>query len=247
MNRQLKVIGGIVITLAIVAAGVLLYIYASGGSGTPTAALSAPTLEPTTAAQKVYRIDPNQSEVRFTLDEKLMGNPTTVVGKTNQIAGDILIDPSSPTKSTIGAIRINARSLATDNEMRNRMIRSQILQSSQDQYEFIEFTPKSITGLPDKVTAGQAVNLKITGDLTIRDVTKSVTFDTTVTLVSDPAEYLQGSATTTVKRADFNLEIPKVPSVADVTEEVKLDINFKAILADSADVAQSTAPATAGQ
>jgi polyisoprenoid-binding protein YceI len=238
MNRQLKVIGGIVVTLAIVAAGVFFYMYATGGSGTPTAALSAPTLESTTAAQKVFRIDPNQSEVRFTLDEKLMGNPTTVVGKTNQIAGDILIDPSSPGKSTIGEIRINARSLATDNDMRNRMIRSQILQSSQDKFEFIGFVPKSITGLPDKVTPGQPVNLKITGDLTIRDVTKSVTFDTTVTLVSDSTEHLQGSASTTVNRADFNLEIPKVPSVADVTEEVKLDIDFKAVLANSAATGQ---------
>jgi polyisoprenoid-binding protein YceI len=172
------------------------------------------------------------------------------VGKTNQIAGDILIDPSSPGKSTVGGIRINARSLATDNEMRNRMIRSQILQSSQDKFEFIQFVPTSITGLPDKITAGQSVNLKITGDLTIRDVTKPVTFDTAVTLVSDTAEHLEGSASTIVKRADFNLEIPKVPSVADVTEEVKLDIDFKAVLADSAnsaDIAQSTAPATSGQ
>lgn len=230
MNRQLKLLGGLIVAAVIVVAIALIYIYVSGGSATPSAPVSAPTLAANSGTQKVYRIDPEQSEVRFTLDEKLMGRPTTVVGKTNQIAGDILVDPANPAKSTIGEIRINSRSLATDNEMRNRTIRGQILQSSLDKFEFIVFKPTSITGLPDSVTPGQPVNIKVTGDLTIREVTKPVTFDATVTLFTDGSERIEGTATTVVQRADFDLQIPNVPSVADVTEEVKLDMDFKALL-----------------
>jgi polyisoprenoid-binding protein YceI len=234
MNRQVRVVSGILLAVAVVAIAALVYIYMKGGSGTVSAPINAPTLEASTSTQKVYRIDPAQSEVRFTLDEKLMGQPNTVVGKTSQVTGDILLDPSAIANVSVGEIRINARSIATDSGMRDRMMRGEILQSSQDNFEFIVFKPTSVTGLPATVTPGEEVSFKITGDLTIRDKTKSVTFDVKAKLVSESPERLEGTATATVLRADFGLEIPRVPSVADVTDEVKLDIDFKAPLTSGA-------------
>src|SRR4051812_18315411 len=92
MNRQMRIISGVLVAIAIVAIGALLYIYLKGGEGTVSAPINAPTLEANSSTQKVYRIDPKQSEVSFTLDEKLMGQANTVVGKTNQVTGDILVD-----------------------------------------------------------------------------------------------------------------------------------------------------------
>jgi polyisoprenoid-binding protein YceI len=232
MNRQLQVISGILVAIAVVAIAALGYIYLRGGTGAVSAPIAAPTLAANdggTGTQKVYRIDPEQSEVRFTLDELLMGNPNTVIGKTNQVTGDILLDLTTPSQASIGEIRINARSIATDSGMRDRMMRGEILQSSQENFEFIVFKTTSITGLPEKVAPGEEVNFKITGDLTIRDITKPVTFDVKAKLVSGSPDRLEGSASAVVKRADYGLEIPRVPSVADVTDEVKLDIDFKAV------------------
>lgn len=246
MNRSLvKVIAGIVVLGVVVVAGALVYIYASGGSAVPSSSLNAPALtvaENSSGSQVVYRIDPSNSEVSFTLDEKLMGNPNTVVGKTNQVAGDIMVDAKTPANSKVGIIKIDARGLSTDSEMRNRMIRGQILQSNSDKFEFIQFEPTGVTGLPDTVTPGQPITFKITGNLTIRDITQPVTFDATATLAADN---LSGTASTVVKRADFKLEIPRVPTVADVTDEVKLAITFKATPAASSSVA--TAAATSAQ
>jgi hypothetical protein len=53
-----------------------------------------------------------------------------------------------------------------------------------------------------------------------------VTFDVTVTPVSETR--LEGNAVTTVKRSDYNLVIPSVPGVADVSEDVRLEIDFVA-------------------
>ncbi|NTV65960.1 MAG: YceI family protein, partial [Oscillochloris sp.] len=39
---------------------------------------------------------------------------------------------------------------------------------------------------------------------------------------------LSGSATTTVSRADYGLDIPSVPMVANVSEQVKIEISFMA-------------------
>src|SRR5437762_12731654 len=124
-----------------------------------------------------------------------MGNNATAVGKTNQVAGDIVVNLDNPSSSTIGTIRIGARTLATDSSMRDRMIRSQILQSAQDQYEYINFAPTSISGLPDKVVAGEAIPIEIVGNLTLDGQTHAETFKGTVTLTTDTPAQLQGTAT----------------------------------------------------
>lgn len=274
-----SVIGVLLLMAASAAASIFIYVSVVGGSGEPSATISAPTLDPATptpdprdaeiarlstqvaellaanatlsaapdtvvtveatpeatlesaaapaAAQTtLYRIVPENSEVRFILTEDLRGVPTTVVGVTDQVAGDVLVDFTTPANSRVGMIRINARTLATDNNFRNGAIRERILQSIQADYEFIEFTPTAITGLPARVEVGQAVTFEITGDLKVRNIVRPVTFEATVTATAD--DRLEGTASTTVQRADFNLTIPNVPGVANVSEAVQLEIDFVA-------------------
>lgn len=185
-----------------------------------------PTAEPAAAAATLYRIVAEESEVRFILTEDLRGTFTTVIGKTNQVAGDIFVDFGNPSASKVGDIRINARTLATDNDFRNRALRSEILQSSQDAYEFIDFTPTAITGLPESLSVGEEVTFQIEGNLKIRDITQAVTFS--VTAVAESEDRLTGSASADVTRTQFNLSIPNVPGVTNVSDEVKLEIDFVA-------------------
>ncbi|MBI5668653.1 MAG: YceI family protein [Chloroflexi bacterium] len=181
---------------------------------------------PASDQQTLFRIVPEESEVRFILTEDLRGVPTTVVGKTNQVAGEILVDFSAPANSRVGMIRINARTLATDNNFRNGAIRDRILQSNRAEYEFTEFTPTAISGLPETVEIGQPVTFQITGDLKVRNIVKPVTFDATVTVVSE--DRLEGTAKATIQRGDFNLQIPSAPGVANVSEAVDLEIDLVA-------------------
>src|SRR4051794_17314908 len=87
---------------------------------TITTASAAPTKP--AAAPIVFQIDPSQSEARFIVDEVLFGSPNTVTGRTNGVSGQISIDMTDPTKTTVGPIQIDARSLETDNRFRNRSI-----------------------------------------------------------------------------------------------------------------------------
>lgn len=73
---------------------------------------------------------------------------------------------------------------------------------------------------------GQIIPVKITGNLTIRDIVQPVTFDRTLTVKSDTE--LEGTAKTTITRAAFELTIPNVPSVADVTGIVDIQLQFVA-------------------
>lgn len=185
-----------------------------------------------TSERVLFRINQDESEVRFNIYEELNGSPVTVVGTTNQVAGDVVVDFANPNTSQVGEIVIDLRSLATDNRFRNDAIRGRILQSSQDAYQFGRFVPTDISGLPTSpVAVGDVITFTITGDLTLVETTKPVTFEMTLTVESETR--LVGSGVAQVLYPDFNLRIPSVPSVANVSDEVNLFIDFVAIKVDA--------------
>ncbi len=168
-----------------------------------------------------------ESEASFTLEEDLSGVRTTVIGATTELGGSITVDFANPGASVIGAIVVNARTLETDNSFRNRALRSQILRSAQDEFEFIVFDPRELSNFSaDSITVGETLSFDITGDLTVTDVTRSVTFAATVTL--DSETQISGSASANLLHADFDLVIPEVPRVANVTDDVELKLEFVA-------------------
>lgn len=251
-NRTRILIIAAVLVIAAVAVG--LYAFFGGESGVASEVISAPTLAvntpvPTTEAAVstveasatdeataeaaaatsggvIFNIVPEESQVSFALSEVLMGNPTNVVGITDQVAGQLLVDIANPAATQIGTIRINVRTLATDSDMRNRAIRRAILQSDQDQFEFAEFSNIELSDLPASVTIGEPFTFNITGDFTLRSITNRVTFAARVTPVS--ATELSGTASTVVQRALYELTIPNAPGVANVSEDVTLEITFVA-------------------
>lgn len=173
---------------------------------------------------RIFSINPAESQVRFELDEDLRGQRITVVGTTDQIAGEIGVDLSDLSTTQVGVIQINARGLATDNNFRNRAIQNEILDTGN--FEFISFKPTAINGLPDRADIGEEISFTMEGDLTIRDVTRPVSF--TVLAKADTENRLSGTATAVISRGDFGLNIPSVPSVANVEEEIELYIDFVA-------------------
>lgn len=232
------------VAVGVIAVLALAFLWITGGSGEATEALNAPTLEPEETGV-TFAIVSSDSEVRFVIEEELGGSPNTVIGVTNEVGGEIRVNFDNPAASEVGVIRINVRTLTTDDEFRNRAIRGQILQSAQEQFQFAQFAPTSLTGLPESITMGEAFSFQIVGDLTVRDITNSVTFDVTVTPVSETR--IEGSATTIVTREAYGLMIPTVPGVANVADDVELSIDFVAIPADDvpADDAASTDEAAA--
>jgi len=202
----------------------------SAGAASDENSAASPLLDPTGVEQPgemaVFSILQQDSEARFTLDEILRGAPKTVIGTTDQIAGEIAIDFANPANSKVGTIRVNARSLVTDNEFRDRAINNEILKTRD--YEFITFTPTQISGFPENPAFGEALTFQIIGDLTIRDITHAATFDAKVT--ADSETRLTGYASTVVSRAVYGLNIPSVASVANVDEDVLLEIEFVAAL-----------------
>jgi len=175
-------------------------------------------------ASTIYNLNPDSTEARFLIDEILLGEPTTVVGKTNQVSGQIALDLQNLSTAAVGPIQVDARTLLTDNGFRNQSIDTRILLTSV--FQTITFTPTAVSGLPDTTTIGEPLNFQITGDLTITEYTKPVIFDVTAVTVSDTR--IEGNAKTTIQRADFNLFVPSATGVAGVEENVILELDFTA-------------------
>jgi polyisoprenoid-binding protein YceI len=176
------------------------------GQEVPPAEATQPH-EEAAAAAGIFETVPAESEARFVIDEVLRGAPTTVVGSTDQVAGQIALDPADLSTAQVGTVQVNARTLATDNQYRDRVIKNRILRT--DDYEFVAFVPKEIVG-----------------DLTATDVTREVTFDVTVTPVTETR--IEGMATTAFLYTDFEFAIPDAPAVDTVEDEVRLEFAFVA-------------------
>jgi polyisoprenoid-binding protein YceI len=228
MNRGRILLGAVTLVLVVGLVAVGPWNWLLG----PTLEASGPiTAEPLTvpassdAQLTVLHISQAASEVRFVLSEELRGEPTTVVGSSNQVAGEIAVDPNDLSTAQVGVIQINARTLATNQDRRNQAIRNQILDT--DAYEFITFTPTEIRGLDGSAAAEAVFTFQIVGDLTIRDVTLPVVFDVTATV--DSMGQVSGAAVAVIERSDYGLVIPSVPLVANVSEAVQLEIDFVAV------------------
>lgn len=222
---RLVVIAGVVV-LALVTAGAA-YIWFSGGNGQASTAVTAPSLELQPGdTRSLFSLEPGASEARFIIDEMLLGEPKTVVGVTDEVAGEMLIDLDNPANSALGVIRINVRTLETDNEFRTRALRGQILQADRPEYEFATFTPSELVGLPESTATGESLTFQILGSLNVHGVSREVTFDATVTPISEAQ--IEGMASAVVLYRDFGMSIPEAPGVADISDEVRLEIDFVA-------------------
>src|SRR5262245_14265399 len=103
-----RTIGIVVLLIALIGGGVWVYqrffVDAEAASGP----ISAVPLAPGAAGSGSLslQIVPEQSEARFTIDEILRGRPNTVVGKSNQVAGEIAVNPNDLSAAKVGAIRV---------------------------------------------------------------------------------------------------------------------------------------------
>lgn len=227
MNRTISIAISIVAFVAVVSVGAFFYITRDIAAPTTDISESVAAIEVTdSTTETVFEIDTTATTAEYNIYELLNGADKTVVGTTDQVAGQIALNLSDLSQSEIGELKINARTFATDNDRRDNAVARYVLQSEDDANEFIVFQATEITGLSGSANVGDTVEFQVTGDLTVAGVTQRVSFDVTATIASE--DQITGTAETVISRADFNLTIPEVPSVANVGDDVTLKLDFTA-------------------
>jgi polyisoprenoid-binding protein YceI len=117
-------------------------------------------------AQDTYKIDPVHSEVSFKIRHML----AKVSGRFTKFSGEIKVDTKDISKSSV-AVSIDAASINTDNEMRDGHLKKPDF-FDVEKYPVITFKSTSVK----EVAKGK---LEVTGDFTLRGVTKRITFPIT--------------------------------------------------------------------
>ena len=144
-----------------------------------------------------WQIDPAHSAAHFSVRHLMISN---VRGEFTKISGSALLDPADLTKSTV-EITIESASVNTREPQRDEHLRSADFFDVAN-YSTLAFRSKRIEALG-------ADNFKLTGDLTIRGVTKEVTFDVEgpTPPVKDPWGNIRAGVTASAKinRKDFGL------------------------------------------
>ncbi|MCO5173470.1 MAG: YceI family protein [Trueperaceae bacterium] len=189
-----------------------------------TAAFAVPAA---LAAPVEYVLDPTASQASFLIGENLLGRENTAVGTTNVVTGGVSIDGDDPTALSFQVFTVDVSTVTTDDRMRDGQIRNNILQTNRAGNATVTFAPASVEGLELPLVAGTTQTVRLTGDLTIKGVTRTVVFDLDLEVVSDGE--LRGTASTVVKLTDFDISVPRVPLVARVDEDVQLVLDFRLV------------------
>jgi polyisoprenoid-binding protein YceI len=183
------------------------------------------------AAAETYAIDPAHTSAQFKVRHLMVSYVRGQFGKTT---GAAQIDPEDLAKSSVEAT-IDASTIDTQNADRDKHLRSQDFLHA-EKHPTITFRSTGIAN------AGEG-KLRVTGDLTIRGVTKPVVLEVEgpTPSVQDPwGNVRRGlTATTTINRKDFGLAWNKALETGGVVvgDEVHITID--------AELVKEAAPATA--
>ncbi|MEO7039292.1 MAG: YceI family protein [Gemmatimonadaceae bacterium] len=172
-------------------------------------------------ATSSWNIDASHSHIEFAVKHLMI---STVKGRFADVEGQLAIVDGNPSASSVSVV-IKAATIDTRTEQRDEHLRSA---DFLDVGNFPEITFKSTR------IEGDSAEFKVTGDLTIRGVTKEITLDATSEgQGKDPwgGERIGFSAKTKFDRRDWGLQYNQALEAGGVVvgHEVKVSIELEAV------------------
>jgi polyisoprenoid-binding protein YceI len=186
MARRLKWLLALPVLLAVLATGgVWVYINLIAGDAPAQLALAetapTPSRTPGTAGASsnaaAGQVDgtwnvTSASQAGYRVKEILLGQDATAVGRTNGVTGSLTLTGSTVDTASFS---VDMTTVTSDESRRDGQFRGRIM--STDQFPTSTFTLTSPIELGGAPADDETITASATGDLTLRGVTKSVTFE----------------------------------------------------------------------
>ena len=175
-----------------------------------------------------WQIDSAHSAAHFSIRHLMIAN---VRGDFSKLSGSVFLDPADLTRSTVEA-SLETASINTREPQRDAHLRSPDF--------FDAATHPAITFRSKRITPAGPDHFKVTGDLTIKGVTKEVTLDLEgpTPSVKDPWVNLRAGITATAKinRKDFGMAFNALLEGGGVVlgDEVSITIDAEVVQKASA-------------
>jgi polyisoprenoid-binding protein YceI len=184
----------------------------------------ASTASNASAAIETYNIDPVHSSVGFTIRHAVGRVP----GRFTKFSGTIVVDRDNLENSTVSAV-IDVGSVDTDNDKRNGHLKTA------DFFDVATYSTITFKSKSWKKTGEDTFD--VTGDLTIKNVTKEVVLNVTLNGFGPGMKGATQSgweATTKLNRTDYGVNGPAMLGKM-LGDEVSVDILIEADTAPAAD------------
>ena len=202
-----------------------------------TAVKSAQVPEPTTDPEPTVPAQPvvagvtlalaDASRARYLVREQLarLDFPNDAVGETSQVTGAITLDADGRVISDESTIVVNLASLVSDSDRRDGYVHSRTLET--DTYPDATLVVKEAPGLPWPLPTQGEATFQIVGDMTIKGVTRPLTWDATAQFGE---ESVTGQAKTAFTFGEFGIAVPRVRVVLSVDDNIRLELDFTCTL-----------------
>ncbi len=179
---------------------------------------------PAAGTKTAWNFDPSHSMVEFSAKHLMI---TTVKGRITDVEGTIYTDEKDPKNSSV-EVTLKAASIDTRTDQRDQHLRSADFLDV-EKFPEIKFRSTRIEG--------DRQSFKLSGDLTIRDVTKPITLDVEFGgRTRDPwgGERVGFSANGKIDRRDFGLTWNQALEMGGVAvgNNVKISLEVEAIKVD---------------
>lgn len=162
------------------------------------------------------------SKATFTVNEKLawLDLPNDAVMHTEGLTGNVSLDGQP------SVIELDLHSMTSDSDRRDGYVRQRMF----PEHRVATFTVPDLGELPDPLPEGEVITREVQGELTIKGVTKAITFE--VDARRDPDKlFILGRTTFTWD--DLEIPPPNIPGRIQVKDEVQVEVLLSAVPAGS--------------
>lgn len=183
---------------------------------------------------RTFAIVAEESQASYLVDEEFFDDALSkfgiqpgevdVIGSTNEISGELVLDFGNAELLESGSFVVNLVSLQTDQNQRDRFIRNNFLESNK--FPEATFTATAVSNLPATYTEGETISFDLMGELAIRDVVQTVTFNTEAMLQNGT---LTGVANLPITLTSFGIEPPSFANTLKVADDFQIEVQFTAV------------------
>ncbi|MQF65196.1 YceI family protein [SAR202 cluster bacterium AC-409-J13_OGT_754m] len=187
---------------------------------TPVVSYKTPVYEPSSS---LISLEIGKDSVAsYSVMEQLLrlSAPNAAIGKTKEVTGSIIFNQTGDIQPGSN-MSVNADSLTSDESRRDRYLRDKSLESKM--FPKITFTIVESSSIPWPLPSEGTFSFQLIGQLTIRDVSKTVEWDTIATFSKAD---IQGTATTTITFEEFEIQKPSLAFILSVDDEIALTLEF---------------------
>ena len=201
----------------------------AAAADTPTPEPAMPTPEPAAAGRESVFTLGEGSVARYKVEEVLARAGFKVAtGETSAVSGQVVFDAAGDVVADGSRIAVQAATLRTDSDRRDGYVRNRTLET--DTYPEVVFVPTGIGWQTPPAGELRGVQeFTISGDLTVKDRTRPVTWDATAEFGADGAATGQASVEFTFE--DFDMDKPRVAVVVSVEDTIRLELDFAGTIA----------------